>query len=91
MTAFKKKKMKSFNTTFQQMESDQFYNTRSFNTHQLKKWDFKTEKYGRFSILSTCLSDWNLLQNDLKTNFKKIKRSEIKTLVTNHFVDKYTK
>ena len=71
------------------METNQFYNTRSFNKHQLKKQDFKTEKYGCFSILSKCLSDWNLLQNDLKTNFKKFKPSEIKTLVTNHFLDKY--
>ena len=30
-------RMKSFNTTFKQMETNQFYNTRSFNTHQLKK------------------------------------------------------
>ena len=83
--------MKSFNTTFKQMETNQFYNTRSFNTHQLKRRDFKTEKYGCFSILSKCLSDWNLLQNALKTNFKKIKHSEIKTtLVTDHFLDKYT-
>ena len=37
-------RMKSFNTTFKQMEINQFYNTRSFNTHQLKKQDFKTEK-----------------------------------------------
>ena len=81
--------MKSFNNTFKQMETNQFYNTRSFNTHQLKKRDFKTEKYYRFSILSKCLSDWNLLQNALKTNFKKIKRSEIKTIVTNNFLDKY--
>ena len=56
-------RMKSFNTTFKQMETNQFYNTRSFNTHQLKKRDFKTEKYDHFSILSKCLSDWNLLQN----------------------------
>ena len=62
-------RMKSFNTTFKQMETNQFYNTRSFNTHQLKRRDFKTEKYGCFSILSKCLSDWNLLQNALKTNF----------------------
>ena len=82
---------KSFNTTFKQMETNQFYNTRSFNTHQLKRRDFKTEKYGRFSILSKCLSDWNLLQNALETNFKKIKHSEIKTLVTNHFLDKHAK
>ena len=74
-------KMKSLNTTFKQMETNQFYNTRSFNTHQLKRRDFKTEKYGCFSILSKCLSDWNLLQNALKTNFKKINCSEIKTLV----------
>ena len=90
MTALKKKD-ENFNTTFKQMETNQFYNTRSFNTHQLKRRDFKTEKYGRFSILSKCLSDWNLLQNALKTNFKKIERSEIKTLVTNHFFDEYTK
>ena len=79
------------NTTFKQMDTNQFYNKRSFNTNQLKKRDFKTEKYGPFSILSQSLSDWNLLQNDLKTNFKKMKCSEIKTLVTNHFLDKYTK
>ena len=30
------------------------------------------------------------IQNALKTNFNKIKHSEIKTLVTNHFLDKYT-
>ena len=50
-------RMKSFNATFKQMETNQFYNTRSFNTHQLKKREFKTEKCGRFSILSKCLSD----------------------------------
>ena len=64
-------RMKSFNTTFKQMETNQLYNTRSFNTHQLKRRDFKTEKYGCFSKLSKCLSDWNLPQNALKTNFKK--------------------
>ena len=50
-------RMKSFKITFKQMETNQFCNTRSFNTHHLKKRDFKTEKYGRFSILSKCLSD----------------------------------
>ena len=84
-------RMKSFNTTFKQIETNQFYNTRFFNTHQLKKRNFKTENNGRFSILSKCLSDWNLLQNDLKTNFKNFKLSGIKTLVTNHFLDKYAK
>ena len=73
------------------METNQFHNARSFNTHQLKRRDFKTKKYGRFSILTTCLSESNLLQNALKTIFKKIKRLEIKALVTNHFHDKYTK
>ena len=86
-----KEKMKSFKTTFKRMKNNQFHITRSFNTHQLKRCDFRTEKYGRFCILSKCLSDWNLLQNALKTNFKKIKRSEIKTLVTNYFIGEYTK
>ena len=53
-----KERMKSFNTIFKQMDANQFHNTRSFNAHQLKKWDFKTEKYGPFSILIKCLSDW---------------------------------
>ena len=48
------------------METNQFHNTRSFNTRQLKRQDFKTEKYGWLSILSKCLSDWNLLQHDLQ-------------------------
>ena len=33
--------MKNFNNTFKQMEINQLYNTRSFNTHQLKKQDLK--------------------------------------------------
>ena len=65
-------RMKSFNITFIQMETNQSYNTRSFNTLELKRRDFETEKYGRFPILSKCLSDWNLLRNALKANFKKI-------------------
>ena len=84
-------KRKSFNTTFKQMKTNQFHNTRSINTHQLKRRTFKTEKYDRFSILSKGLSDWNLLHKGLKTNFKKIKRSEIKALVANHLFEKYTK
>ena len=35
-------RMKSFNTTFERMETNQFHNLRSFNTHQLKRRDFKT-------------------------------------------------
>ena len=45
-------RLKSFNTTFKQMETNQFHNTRSINTHQLKRRDFKTEKYGCFSIFN---------------------------------------
>ena len=59
--------MNSFNTTFKRMETNQFHNSRSFNTHQLKRRDFKAEKYWRLSIMSKCLSEWNLLQNALRT------------------------
>ena len=51
------------------METNQFHNTRSINAYQLKRHDFKTEKYDRFVILKKRLSDWNLLQSALKTNF----------------------
>ena len=64
-------RVKSLNATFKRMETNQFHNTRSFYTHQLKRRDFKTEKYGHFSILNKCLSDWTLLQNALETSFKK--------------------
>ena len=67
------------------METNQFHNTKSINTHQLKRRHFKIE-----NMFQTLL-DWNLLQNALKSNFEKMKRSEIKTLVTNHLLDKYTK
>ena len=40
------------------------------------------QEYGHFSILSKCSWDLNLLQNALKANFKKIKRSKIKKCFT---------
>ena len=64
MAALKKNEWKALtvNTTFKQVETNQFYNTRSFNTHQqLKKQDSKTEKYGRFyslAILSKQMCIW---------------------------------
>ena len=64
-------RLKSFNITFKQMETNQFHNTRSINTHQLKIRGFKTEKYDRFSILKKCWSDWNVLQNSLELILKK--------------------
>ena len=63
------KRLETFNTIIKQMETNQFHNTKSINTYQLKRHDFKTEKYDRFVILNKCLSDWNLLQSALKTNF----------------------
>ena len=83
--------LKSFNTIFKQMETNQFHNKGYINAHQLKRHDLKIEKYDGFSILNKCLSDWNLLQNAIKTNFQKIKHLEIKTIVTNHFLEKCTK
>ena len=35
--------MRSSNATSKQLETNQFHNTRSINTHQLKSRDFKTE------------------------------------------------
>ena len=66
-----------------------YQNTRSADSFQLRKRDFKTEKYGQFSKMNKCLSDWNQLQKHLKTNFKDIKRSEIKTIFTNHLLKQY--
>ena len=74
--------MTSFDKTFQQSTTTRYQNERSASSFQLRKGDFKTEKYGR-------LSNWNQLQKHLKTNFKDIKRSELKTIVTNHLLKQY--
>ena len=52
------------------MEPNKPQNTRLIDAHQLKRRDFKTEKKDSFSILNKYLSDWNLLQNTLKTHSK---------------------
>ena len=83
------KGMTSFNEISQQSRTACYQNTRSASSFQLRKHDFKTEKYGQFSIINKCLSDWNQLRKLLKTNFKDIKRSEIKTIVTNHLLKQY--
>ena len=81
--------MTSFDKIFQQSTTARYQNTRSASSFQLRKHDFKTEKYGRFSIINKCLSNWIQLQKHLKTNFKDIKRSELKTIVTNHLLKQY--
>ena len=86
MTALRQKEWKALAQLLNEWRLTKF----TINTYQLKRRDFKTEKYGRFFILNKCLWDWNLLQNALKINFKKVKRSETKIIVTNHFLDKYT-
>ena len=80
------KGMISFNEISQQSTTARYQNTRSASSFQLRKHDFKTEKYGRFSIINTkCLSDWNQPQSHLK-KFKDIKQSELKTIGTNHLL-----
>ena len=81
--------MTSFDKTFQQSTTTRYQNERSASSFQLRKGDFKTEKYGRFSIINKCLSYWNQLQKHLKTNFKDIKHSELKTIVINHLLKQY--
>ena len=51
--------MTSFNKIFQQSTTTHYQNTRSASSFQLRKRDFKTEKFGRFSIINKCLTDWN--------------------------------
>ena len=44
--------MTSFDKRFQQSATTRCQNTRSASSFQLRKHDFKIEKYGRFSIIS---------------------------------------
>ena len=84
--SLKNEGMTSFDKIFQKSTTTHYQNTRSASSFQRRKRDFKTQKYGRFSTINKCLSDWNQLQKHLKTNFKDIKRSELETIVTSHLL-----
>ena len=73
---------------FQQSKTTCYQTTRlaTASSLQLRKCNFKTLKYGWFSTINKCLSNWNQLQKHLKTDFKEIKCSELKTIVTNHIL-----
>ena len=75
------KGMISFNEISQQSTTTRYQNTRSASSFQLRKHDFKTEKYGRFSIINTkCLSDWNQSQSHLQKNLKTLNNLNSKLL-----------
>ena len=74
------KEITSFNEIFQQSRTARYQNARSATTFQLRKRDFKTEKYGLFSRINKCLSNLNQLQKTIKANLRNIKRYELKSI-----------
>ena len=56
----------SFNDKFHPSKLPLNHTTRSSSTYQLKGNNFKTEKYGRKSIVNKCTLDWNNLLKILK-------------------------
>ena len=48
-----------------------------------------TYTYGSRSVTSSCMRDWNQLQQLTNCDFLKLKRSRLKTLLTKHFIDTY--
>ena len=87
--SLKNERMTSFNKIFQQSTTTHYQNVRSASSFQLRKCDFKTEKFGQFSVINKCLTDWNQLQKHLKTNFKDIKLCELKTIITINLLTQY--
>ena len=79
----------SFNDKFHPSELPLNHTTRSSSSHQLKVKTFKTERYGRKSIMNKCTLDWNNLQKILKQNFQMMKRSDLKTNIKNYFLKQY--
>ena len=65
------------------------HTTRSSSTYQLKINNFKTERYGRKSILNICTLDRNNLQKIIKKSFQMMKRSDLKTQIGNYFLKQY--
>ena len=62
---------------------------RSSSAYQLKVNNFKTERYGHKSIVNKCTLDWNKFQKILKQNFKRLKKSVLKTNIKNYFFKQY--
>ena len=56
----------SFNNKFHASKLSLNHTTRSSSTYQLKKKNFKTERYGHKSMVNKCTLDWNNLQKILK-------------------------
>ena len=53
----------SFNDKFHPSKLSLNHTTRSSSAYQVKVNNFKTERYGRKSIMNKCTLDWNNLQN----------------------------
>ena len=79
----------SFNDKFHRSKLPLNHTTRSSSTYQLKVNSFKTERYGRKSIVNKCTLDWNNLQKISKQNFQMMKRSDLKTNIKNYFLKQY--
>ena len=79
----------SFNDKFYPSNVPLNHTTRSSSTYQLKVNNFKTERYGRKSIVNKCTLDWNNLQKILKQNFQTMKRSALKSNIKNYFLKQY--
>ena len=79
----------SFNDKFHPFRVPLNHTTRSSFTYQLKVNNFKTERYGRKSIVNKCTLDWNNLQKILKQNFQMMERSDLKTNIKNYFLKQY--
>ena len=86
-----KERMKSFNTILNKWMLINFTIQDPLMHTNWKNEILKQKNMAPSLYWSNVYQTGNLLENALKTNFKKIKCSEIKTLVTYHFLDKYTK
>ena len=78
----------SFNDKFYPSKVPLNHTTISSSIYQLKVNNFKTERYGRKSIVNKCTSDRNNLQK-IKQNFQMMKRSELKSNIKNYFLKQY--
>ena len=75
----------SFSTFLTRSNTIHNHTTRSNDTYQLNKPAFKTEEFGRNSIINRSINDWNRFQTILKADFNKLSYGKLKNIVTNHF------
>ena len=80
---------KPLNQYFKKLNHQHLYRTRSATHNSIFVPKVYTETYGKNSIKYKSTMLWNYLQQTIQNDMQHLTRSELKNLITEHFLNKY--